>query len=366
MHSTLHPLYAIGLRSDTSMNGVEVALIQTDGIDIFERKYALSRPYTDELRKGIQSILGNKGQQNPERLKMVEHQITLHHIDAVRALLEQADKNPRNIDVIAFPGHTILNRPHEKLSIQIGDVQLFLDTFQRPVVNRFYQSDLASGGQGFPIFPVFFDAITRDMPKPLAVISISGLTSVSYVGIDGQLYGFESGPGNMLIDQWMQEKMGTEMDFDGLWAAKGHADERLLKKFLSHPYFLKKPPKSADRSDFQYLMDNLRGLTIADGSATLTELTVRSIAQSMAFLPKPPIRSILIGGGAFNPSLVKGLRQNLTNEILTAQETQWDASKIEAQGFAFLAVRSLFGLPFSFPKTTGVPAPMSGGMIHRP
>ena len=163
MEQGLHPLVAIGLKSDTAITGVDAALVKTDGVDIFENDISISRPYSEELRADIKSVLGEKGQLDVGHLKEVERKVTQHHIDTVQALLDMADKNPLNIDVIAFPGHTVLNRPSQKLSIQIGNADTMLQTFGRPVVNRFYQADLASGGQGAPIFPSFFDAMTRDM-----------------------------------------------------------------------------------------------------------------------------------------------------------------------------------------------------------
>ena len=364
MDQDIHPLVAIGLKSDTAITGVDAALVKTDGIDIFENNLSISRPYSEELRKEIKSVLGEKGQLDVGHLKEVEQKVTQHHIETVQALLDLADKNPLNIDVIAFPGHTVLNRPSQKLSIQIGNAQEMLEAFGRPVVNRFYQSDLASGGQGSPIFPSFFDAMTREIEKPLAILSIGGLTSLSYIGINGELAAFEVGPGNVLIDQWMQTRMGAEMDFDGLWAAKGMIDQRLLKKLMSHPYFSKLPPKSADRDEFDMLLQDVDGSSVADGAATLTALTVQSIVEGAKFLPEYPSKWIVIGGGAFNPSLIKGLKQSLRGTVITGEELHWNTSNIEAQGFAFLAVRTLFNLPISFPTTTGVPAPMPGGRIH--
>ncbi len=365
MDQGIHPLVAIGLKSDTAITGVDAALVKTDGIDIFENNLSISRPYSEELRKEIKSVLGEKGQLDVGHLKEVEQKVTQHHIETVQALLDLADKNPLNIDVIAFPGHTVLNRPSQKLSIQIGNAQEMLEAFGRPVVNRFYQSDLASGGQGSPIFPSFFDAMTREIEKPLAILSIGGLTSLSYIGINGELAAFEVGPGNVLIDQWMQTRMGAEMDFDGLWAAKGMIDQRLLKKLMSHPYFSKLPPKSADRDEFDMLLQDVDGSSVADGAATLTALTVQSIVEGAKFLPEYPSKWIVIGGGAFNPSLIKGLKQSLRGTVITGEELHWNTSNIEAQGFAFLAVRTLFNLPISFPTTTGVPAPMPGGRIHQ-
>ena len=363
---TIHPLQAIGLRSDTAITGVEAALIKTDGIDIFEIGPSVSHPYSAELKREIQSVLGEKGQLDVQHLKEVDEHITQHHIEAVETLLRQADKNPMNIDVIGFPGHTVLHRPSQKLSRQIGNAETMLQHFEIPVVTRFAGGDLAAGGQGSPLFPSFYEAITHDMEKPLAVLTIGGLASLTAIGLNGELIAFDVGPGNILIDTWMQQRMGAEMDFDGLWAAKGTVDERLLKKLMAHPFLSKKPPKSMDRDEFNNLLEDVEGSTIADGAATLTAFTAEALHEAVSQLPFNPKHFIVTGGGAQNPSLIKNLKQRLNGNISTAQEIGWNAQALEAQGFAFLATRTYFDLPISFPSTTGVPEATPGGTLLLP
>lgn len=365
MEHQIHPITTIGLASDTSIFGVDAAIIETDGADIFKKEKSISRPYPEELKEEILSILGEKGQLDTVRLKQIENKVTQHHIDTVQALLETANKSPLQIDAIGFPGHTVLHRPSSKISIQIGDAEALRDAFNIPVVSRFYQTDLASGGQGSPIFPTFFDAMTRHMKKPLAVISISGVTSVTFLGEFGEIKAFDVGPGNILIDMWMHERMGAEMDFDGLWAAKGTIDKRLLAKMMKFPAILKAPPKGLDRDEFYPILQDVEGSTIADGAATLTALTVFSVLEAAKkYLPYEPDTWIITGGGAKNPSIVKLFRQNLQNKtVLTATEAGWDITTLEAQGFAFLAARTIFGLQITFPQTTGVELPLTGGTL---
>ena len=366
MEANLHPLWAIGLESDTAISGVDVALIQTDGVDIFERKAEFSRPYSPTMRDAIAAVLGEKGQQDLTYLRQVEEQVTQHHISAVKELLDMQDMSPRQIDVIGFSGHTVLNRPAQKLSIQIGDAQMMLDAFGIPVVNRFYQTDLASGGQGSPIFPVYYEALARPLEKPLVIFSIGGISSLTYVGANGELIAFDVGPGNVLIDKWMQQRLGAEMDFDGLWAAKGQVDERLLSKLMQHPAIIQNPPKALEREDFLPLLTDVEGSSLADGAATLTALTCEALVQACEkYLPEKPIQYIVTGGGAYNPTMVKYLRQHLTAPVKTANEIGWNTMCLDAESFAFLAVRSLFGLPFTYPTTTGVEFPLSGGKIWK-
>lgn len=365
MENQIHPITTIGLASDTSIFGVDAAILETDGADIFKKGTAISRPYSEELKEEIRSILGEKGQLNPVRLKQVEDKVTRHHIETVQSLLERADKSPLQIDVIGFSGHTVLHRPSSKISIQIGDAKKLRDTFNIPVATRFYQTDMAAGGQGSPIFPTFFDAMTREMKKPLAVVSVSGVTSITFLGEFGEMKAFDVGPGNVLIDLWMRERMGAEMDFDGLWAAKGTIDKRLLAKMMKFPAIVKAPPKGLDRDEFYPILQDVEGSTIADGAATLTALTVFSVLEAAKkHLPYEPDTWIITGGGAKNPSIVKLFRQNLQGKtVLTATEAGWDITTLEAQGFAFLAARTLFGLPITFPQTTGVELPLTGGVV---
>ena len=366
MDTNLRPLWAIGLESDTAISGVDVALIRTDGVDIFERGITLSRPYSPAMREAISAVLGEEGQQNFNYLKQVEDELTEHHISVIEELLEKQNMSPRQIDVIGFSGHTVLNRPSEKLSVQIGNAQKMLDAFGIPVVNRFYQTDLLSGGQGSPIFPVYYEALARDLPKPLVIFSIGGLSSVTYIGQNGELIAFDAGPGNFLIDKWMQERLGAEMDFDGLWAEKGQIDERLLHKLMQHPSILKAPPKALERQDFNALLTDVEGSSVANGAATLTALTTKTLVEACEkYLPDHPVQYIVTGGGAYNPTMVKYLKQHLNAPVKTADEVGWDAMSLDAQSFAFLAVRSLFGLPITYPTTTGVEFPISGGKIWK-
>lgn len=366
MEANLRPLWAIGLESDTAISGVDVALIRTDGVDIFERKAEFSRPYSPTMREAITAVLGEKGQQDLNYLRQVEEQVTQHHIEAVQELLDTQDLSPRQIDVIGFSGHTVLNRPAQKLSVQIGDAQMMLDAFGIPVVNRFYQTDLASGGQGSPIFPAYYEALARTLEKPLVIFSIGGISSLTYIGVNGELIAFDVGPGNVLIDRWMQQRLGAEMDFDGLWAAKGQIDERLLTKLMQHPAIIQNPPKALEREDFLSLLTDVEGSSLADGAATLTALTSESLVQACEkFLPEKPSQYIVTGGGAYNPSMVKYLRQHLSAPVKTADEIGWNTMCLDAESFAFLAVRCLFGLPLTYPTTTGVEFPLSGGKIWK-
>lgn len=362
----IKPLTAMGLMSGTSMDGVDAALLVTDGVDIFEYGKALNRPYDMEMRAALRSVMGEEGCKDPERVRDVERKMTLFHAEVVRELLEHAGLRPEDVDVLGFHGQTVLHRPEEHMSIQIGDGELLAAETHIPVVNRFHNSDLANGGQGAPLLPSYHAALTRDMEKPVAVLNIGGVANVTWIGANGELIAFDTGPGNALIDDWMMKKHGTNMDFDGNMAAAGTVNEKIVAAMMKRPYFKKQPPKSLDRNEFaERVMGNLEGATVADGAATLTAFTAEAAAASARdFLPQPPKRWIVCGGGANNPTLMRMLRQKLGVLVQIARDVGWDGDFVEAQGFAFLAVRSLFGLPISFPGTTGVPHSMCGGLYH--
>ncbi|MBR1945477.1 MAG: anhydro-N-acetylmuramic acid kinase [Alphaproteobacteria bacterium] len=362
----IKPLTALGLMSGTSMDGVDAALLVTDGVDIFEYGKALSRPYDMEMRSELRSVCGHSPDEDNQHLKDVERKMTLFHAEVVSELLDSAGLRPENVDVIGFHGHTVFHKPEKQLSVQIGDGDLLAEQTHIPVVNRFRNSDIANGGQGGPMMASYHAALARDLEKPLIVLNIGGVAKLTWIGENGELVAFDTGPGNALIDDWMMKKHGTNMDFDGNIAAGGTVNEKIIAAMMKRPYFKKAPPKSLDRDEFaQRIMDNLEGENVADGAATLTAFTAEAAAAAARdFLPKPAKRWIICGGGANNPTLMRMLRQKIDVPVDVAREVNWNGDFLEAQGYAFLAVRSLFGLPISFPTTTGVPHSMCGGMLH--
>lgn len=361
----IEPLNALGIASDTGITSVEVAFLRTDGLDIYDRGKAISRPYSKELRSEIKSVLGQKGQCNYIHLKEVERKLTAFHIETVKEFL--GENSFDKIDVIGYPGHTVLHLPSVQKSYQIGDAERLATVFQTGVVTRFIQSDLFAGGQGAPLYPTFYEALTRMEKKPLVMLDIGGLSSITFIGANGELLAFVAGPGNFLLDAWMQKKEGQEMDFNGLMGAKGTPNQRVVKKLLKEKYFLKEPPKAIDRQEFDVLMEDIEGLNVADGAATLTEFSMELIVQSIKnFIPVYPEKIIVCGGGSFNPTFIRLLRKKLTAEVVLSKELGWESKSLEAEGNAFLAVRHLYELPISLPSTTKVLEPISGGMWVQP
>jgi anhydro-N-acetylmuramic acid kinase len=364
-------LRAIGLMSGTSLDGVDVALVETDGEGIERLGPTGYRPYADQEREFLHATLADALQvrrrtDRPGRSAEAEAMVTRFHAEAVEAFLKEQGLAPSAVDVVGFHGQTVLHRPEEKLTVQLGDGPALARRLGIPVVYDLRAADMEAGGQGAPLVPVFHRALARakGVEAPLAVLNLGGVANVTFIAADGRLVAFDTGPANALIDDWMHERAGRPFDEGGTAAAAGRPDEALLAWLLAHPFFLKPPPKSLDRNWFSHRIVGHHG--IEDGAATLTAFTARAVARSLDFAPEPPGRWILAGGGVRNPTLLGQLADQLRAPILTADEVGWSAAFMEAQAFAFLAVRSIRGLPLTFPATTGVPEPMTGGVLAMP
>ncbi|MDQ8731567.1 anhydro-N-acetylmuramic acid kinase [Bradyrhizobium sp. LHD-71] len=361
----------IGLMSGTSMDGVDVALIETDGETISAFGPIGYRPYTDAeralLRQGLAdaSAMADRSER-PGVLADAERMITAAHVEAVENFLRKQHIARESIDVIGFHGQTVLHRPEQHLTVQIGDGASLAAALQIPAVYDLRAADVAAGGQGAPLVPVYHCALVRSLhlESPVCVVNIGGVSNISYVDGD-TLIACDTGPGNALLDDFMLRTTGAAVDRDGALAASGQADEAWIATVLQRAFFALPPPKSLDRNDFASLV--LPQLSAADGAATLTALTAAAIARIVPHLPRPPMNWIAAGGGANNPTLMRMLSQRLPlADVRTAASFGWQGDAIEAQAFGFLAVRSLKGLPLTFPQTTGVVAPQTGGVLAKP
>jgi anhydro-N-acetylmuramic acid kinase len=265
---------------------------------------------------------------------------------------------------VGFHGQTLTHRPERHFTWQIGDGAALARALGVRVVNDMRSADVAAGGQGAPLVPVFHAALARDLARPLAVVNIGGVANVTWIGDDGALLAFDTGPGNGPIDDWCARRAGQRFDRDGVLAAAGKVDRTRLERWVDHRYFARKPPKSLDRGDFSDAW--VEGLSVADGAATLTRATARAIALAAHHFPAPVRQWIVTGGGAHNPVLLAAVAGEARGVVVAASELGWDGDALEAQAFAFLAVRSLRGLPLTYPTTTGVRQPLTGGRLHVP
>jgi anhydro-N-acetylmuramic acid kinase len=432
-------MFSIGLMSGTSMDGIDAALLDTDGENtiIEHTQYSMSyvpemkillksAEYAVKLAKGdldqacidfesalkhyLNDELQYKERPLLEAIQTIKHyiksrldlpsssfdSITLKHVielstrlhhEAIIQLLAETQYSPQDIKCIGYHGQTVFHQPHLKKTIQLGDGQMLAELTGIHVINDFRRQDVALGGQGAPFAPLYHQALARrDHLIPMAVINCGGIANISLIlgnNLD-DVIGFDTGPGNCLIDAYVKKYThGKEsMDQDGQYARRGTAHPDILKKMLTEsmkvnntPYLHTPPPKSLDVRDIAFIPE-IFTLSLHDACATLAALTAECIVQSITHLSLPiaqiPRLFVLAGGGAYNPMIIQELTKRLQKtfdlniQIKSAHDIGWRNQAIEAQLMAYFAVRSLKNLPLSTPKTTGVPFPISGGTLHRP
>jgi anhydro-N-acetylmuramic acid kinase len=354
-------LRTIGLMSGTSLDGVDTAWVETDGAAIASLGPTLTIPYEDDLRTALRALLDRAPRLDPEDSALAEpiRRLTETHARAALALGGAPD-------LIGFHGQTILHDPARRRTWQIGNAALLARLTGVAVAYDFRSADVASGGQGAPLAPLFHAALAGDVEKPLVVLNIGGVANVTWIGPGDQLAAFDTGPGNGPLDDWVSRHGGGPFDRDGALAHAGRADAAVLGRLLAHAYFARPAPKSLDRLDFARALaeSRIEALSPADGAATLVAFTAAAVAA--APLPAPPRRWLVAGGGRRNPAIMDALRKALPAPVEPVEAVGWDGDALEAQCFGFLAARVAAGLPLSLPETTGVPRPMPGGAIVRP
>lgn len=357
---------AIGLMSGTSLDGVDAAIVRTDGLQTVEPGPFISRPYTDSLREALRGVLGSDGPK--DALDEVEDKLTRAHAEVVKQLLEDNEISFGNIEVIGFHGQTTEHRPAEGMTRQIGNGALLAELTGRPVVNDFRSADVAADGEGAPFAPLYHAARAGPQKTTLAVLNIGGVANVTWLGATRsdarEIIAFDTGPGNALIDDWVRMCLGLAMDDGGRLASAGRADESVVCRYLDDPYFSRQPPKSLDRDAFP--LEFVAGLSAEDGAATLTAVTAASVAAASRYFPEPAGRWLVTGGGRHNGAIMEALRQRLGVEVAPVEEVGWRGDALEAEAFAYLAVRSLKGLPLTLPSTTGCREPTTGGRLWQP
>ncbi|MDA1324101.1 MAG: anhydro-N-acetylmuramic acid kinase [Proteobacteria bacterium] len=350
---------ALGLMSGTSLDGIDAALLWTDGVRIEKTGPSATYPYDPALRDGLRGVLGGAGP-----VEAVERAVTEAHAIAVDRLLSEAGLSKDAIDVVGFHGHTILHRPNEGRTWQIGDGALLASLCGIDVVCDLRSNDVANGGQGAPIVPLYHRALARDLKKPVCILNIGGVANLTWIGAgEDDLIAFDTGPGNALLDEWTEAKTGKIFDEGGALARTGTVNQAILKTLMANPYFDAARPKSLDRIDFD--LSDLSGLSPADGAATLTAFTCKAVARAEQDLPAPPGSWLVTGGGRHNPVMMDGLNERLTGRVEPVEAVGWNGDALEAQAFAYLAVRSLDGSPLTVPSTTGVSKPVTGGRLFR-
>ena len=362
-------LLAIGLMSGTSLDGIDAALIETDGAGCIRPIAFRSDPYSararEQLREAAALALSFEKPRPSPPILAVEEMLTNRHILAVRQLLSATGVETGAVDVIGFHGQTIAHRPDRGWTWQIGDGAAMARALGIRVVNDLRSADVAAGGQGAPLLPIYHRALTAGMDAPVAVLNLGGVGNITWLGAgEADLIAFDTGPANALIDDWMLAETGSPFDAGGAFAARGAVDSTLLGAMLDNDWFDAAPPKSLDRADFT--IQPVRGLSAADGAATLTAFTAETVGLALRHLPERPKRLIVAGGGRHNPTLMAMISAATHISAEPIEALGWNGDATEAEGFAYMAVRALRGEPISFPGTTGVPRPMTGGVVHKP
>ncbi|TPD63254.1 anhydro-N-acetylmuramic acid kinase [Emcibacter nanhaiensis] len=368
-------MLSVGLMSGTSLDGVDAALLLTDGVTTEPFGHPVHIPYSREiqnlLHEGLATArLHGKPVTSDPKIRHVEEILTEHHIIAVKDLLSDNGLKSKEIEVIGFHGQTLLHRPAEGWTWQIGDGQAMADTLQIPVVSDFRSNDVAAGGQGAPLVPIYHLAHIAGRPgnATLAIVNIGGVANITWIAASRapeDLISCDSGPGNALLNDWIARNTGEDCDQDGGYARQGTVDEALLAQWMADDYFRQAPPKSLDRNSFT--VPGLDKLSLEDGAATLTAFTAQAIADTLKLFPKHPESCFICGGGRHNPVMMEEVERRISPALISPVESiGWHGDFIEAEAFAFLAVRRLKNLPISFPGTTGVNRPMPGGVIHLP
>jgi anhydro-N-acetylmuramic acid kinase len=360
---------ALGLMSGTSMDGIDVALIETDGENLVRRGPSATIAYDSGFRAGLAEALREAQgltdrRSRPGCLGDIERELTERHASAVERFLREQGRQRSEADVIGFHGHTVLHAPERQLTVQIGDGAELARRIGIDVVCDLRAADVAAGGQGAPLAPVYHRALAAKLPeRPVAVVNIGGVANVTWIGRDGTLIAFDTGPGNALLDDWMLERTGKAIDADGATAGGGRIDEDALTALLTHDYFGRLPPKSLDRQDFGTAA--VRDLSLHDGAATLAAFTAASIARAREHFPEQPRMWVISGGGRRNRTLMTMIAAQVESAVAPAEAACFDGDAVEAEAWAYMAVRSLKGLAITFPGTTGVAKPLTGGVLCR-
>ena len=358
-------MLAIGLMSGTSRDGIDAALIKTDGEGAVQPVEFHAMRYDEGFRLRLAEACGRAmalDQPGFEPLiASVEAELTELHVRAVADLLGRSGHIVEDVGVIGFHGHTVAHRPERGWTWQIGDGAALAGAFGIPVVGDLRSADVAAGGQGAPLLPVYHRALAEALEKPAAVLNLGGVANITFIGADGTLIAFDTGMASGLIDNWMQARGGVAFDAGGECAARGVVDQERLAAMMADRWFDAPPPKSIDRERFS--TEAVHGLSLEDGAATLTAFTAASVARAIDHLPARQATIHVAGGGRHNATLMAMLAERTGAQVLPVDGLGWDGDALEAQGFAYMAVRTMKGLPISFPGTTGVPEPMTGGVV---
>jgi anhydro-N-acetylmuramic acid kinase len=366
----------LGFMSGTSLDAVDMAALETDGEQIIAFGPAGERKLDPGVRALIQKATDDArawpwGAPEPASFAPAARAVAEEHLKAAQGFMAEHRLQSSDFDLVGFHGQTVWHEPPgrtrpEGRTVQLGDAALLAKGLGLPVAYDFRTADVAAGGQGAPLAPVYHDAIRRwsGIAAPMAVLNLGGVGNITLATSDGALHAFDTGPANGMIDRWVQSKTDKRLDEDGAWALAGRVHKDIVAAYLDHPYFQARGAKSLDRYDFT--LDPVAHLSLEDGSATLTAFAAAAVALGVEGCPEKPRRIVVSGGGRRNPVLLDWIAEYVSVPVVSGEVHGWRGDAVEAEAFAYLAARTARGLPISFPGTTGVPAPMTGGRIVEP
>ncbi|WP_145283485.1 anhydro-N-acetylmuramic acid kinase [Pirellulimonas nuda] len=349
---------AVGLMSGTSADGVDAALLHTDGESVIDVRGGITLPYDDDMRSRL--LDASQHDAPTVELLRLERDVTMHHAAAVAKLLSKAAPSDRKPEVVGFHGHTIRHVPRENLTMQIGNPWLLSQETGLRVVTDFRRNDIALGGQGAPLASMFHQSLFVDEAPPIGVLNLGGVANITWLGPNNTIIAGDTGPGCGLLDEWVQEMAGMPHDRDGKLALAGEAHREIVEEALAEEFFTKPLPKSADRFEFDHI--DVSMLSIEDGAATLCAVTAGAIYAAARKLPAMPSTLWVTGGGVHHPLIMKMLA-DFFGSVRCVSERGQNPDTLEAECFAWLAVRHLRGLPLTMPETTGCSEATCGGTV---
>jgi anhydro-N-acetylmuramic acid kinase len=353
---------AIGLISGTSMDGIDVALVQTDGESIVRTGPGRMMSYPPALKAELLDFLEDPSLAERDPLTDLEARVTNAFTEALLRFLDAERISAQDVDLIGLHGQTVWHRPERRFTRQLGDGRMLARATGLPVVDGFRQADVQAGGQGAPLAPLYHAALVSELPKPLVVLNLGGVGNITYVG-EADILAFDTGPASALMDDLVRRRFQRQYDEGGAIAKAGTVNAPVLAAMLADPFFAVPPPKSLDRQHFHNLAQAVESLSDYDAVATLSAFTVESLVKALDHVPARPLRWLVGGGGRLNTHLMERLAFRLEVPVEPIDAIGWDGDLLEAQLFAYLAVRSRKGLPLSLPTTTAVPRPMTGGVF---
>lgn len=359
--SQLQTFKALGLSSGSELESLRAAIITTDGVDVFERKECFDFPYDEDIRTLLLDLPKTYQHLSEEEKESADERYSDFCIRAIKDILSEVD----DINLIGVGGHIICHNPKEHVLTQVGDWRKIAAATHIKTVGNFRKADLMAGGMGAPLAAIYHMALSQGLEKPVVWVDIGGVSALTFIGQNGELMAFDTGAGNAIINEWVGKHGGMHCDYNGKLAICGKVNEDILNCLMRHKFLNIMPPKAADKSTFTEKMEHLEGLSLEDGAATATAFVAQSIIKAIDdFIPVKPQKIIICGGGAKNPTLMRFIRQKADDlEVCTADECGFEAESIEAQAFAFLAVRRCNQMPISYPFTTGAAMEVIGGEI---